>query len=187
MLTLVGCWYIAAAARELRRRPIRREVEGETLVLFRDASGTPHALTDVCAHRGMALSRGKVVGAWVQCPYHGWQYDGQAPVTHVPALCDEDDLPQPKTVRRFPAVEQDEQIWLWIGTDEPDSTPPTFPHYGERGWRTFFMQTRFAAPADACLENVLDVPHTLLVHPGLFRGEQTKPTRAIIPLYRCHR
>ena len=180
MLTLVGYWYIAAAARELRRRPIRREVEGETLVLFRDASGIPHALTDACAHRGMALSGGKVVGDCVQCPYHGWQYDGQARVTHVPALCAEDDLPQPKTVRSFPTAEQDEQIWVWIGADEPSQPPPTFPHYGEAGWRTFFMQTRFAAPVDACLENFLDVPHTLLVHPGLFRGEQTKPTRAII-------
>ena len=61
MLRLKNYWYIAAPASKLRRRPIRREVEGETLVLYRDETGQCHALRDRCAHRGMALSRGRVL------------------------------------------------------------------------------------------------------------------------------
>ena len=66
MLKLKDHWYVAAPSRELSRRPLARVVEGEPVVLFRDASGRAHALLDRCAHRGMALSRGRVVGECIQ-------------------------------------------------------------------------------------------------------------------------
>src|SRR5262245_44231240 len=94
MLKLEDYWYIAAPSSELLRRPIRRLVEGETLVVFRDSHGRPQALTDRCAHRGMALSGGKVVGECIECPYHGWQYDGDGRVRAVPALCADEPLPE---------------------------------------------------------------------------------------------
>lgn len=176
MLRLNGYWYIAAPSSELKKKPIRREVEGETLVLFRDSHGQPQALFDRCAHRGMALSRGKVIQDCVECPYHGWQYNGQGKVCAVPALCDTEPLPEPRTMRAFPACEQDQHIWIWLGQEAPVKPPFHFPNCGEPGWTTFFMATRFEAPVEACLENFLDVPHTLLVHPGLFRGNKQKRT-----------
>jgi phenylpropionate dioxygenase-like ring-hydroxylating dioxygenase large terminal subunit len=178
MLRLNGYWYIAAAAADLGRRPLRRAVEGETLVLFRDAAGRSHALLDRCAHRGMALSHGRVVGDCVECPYHGWQYDGTGALRAVPALCAGETLPQPKGMRAFAAAESDGQVWVWVGQGQPSGPPFHFPRCGEAGWSTFFMHTRFAAPVEACLENFLDVPHTLFVHPGLFRGREQRPTRA---------
>ena len=54
MLIINGYWYIAAPASELTKKPIKRKVEGESIVLWRDSSGKPHALRDRCAHRGMA-------------------------------------------------------------------------------------------------------------------------------------
>jgi phenylpropionate dioxygenase-like ring-hydroxylating dioxygenase large terminal subunit len=180
MLKLGGYWYIAAPSGELGRRPIGRLVEGEPLVLFRDAAGRPHALSDRCAHRGMALSHGRVVGDCIECPYHGWQYDGAGRLRAVPALCDGEPLPQPRTMIAFPVVESDRHLWVWIGQEAPAGVPFHFPHCGEPGWSTFFLHTRFQAPVEACLENFLDVPHTLLVHPGLFRGRQPRPTRARI-------
>jgi phenylpropionate dioxygenase-like ring-hydroxylating dioxygenase large terminal subunit len=83
-------------------------------------------------------------------------------------------------MRAFAVAECDEHLWVWIGDDAPAVQPFRFPHCGEPGWQTFFMHTRFEAPVDACLENFLDVPHTLLVHPGLFRGGQARPTRAAV-------
>ena len=177
MLKVSGHWYIAAAARELGQRPIRRRVEGEALVLFRDTAERVHALVDRCAHRGMALSRGEVVGGCLQCPYHGWRYDGQGALKEVPALTEGELLPRACSLRSFPVAEQDEQLWVWIGGGKPDRPPFRFPHHGQRGWGSFFMQTRFEAPVEDCLENFLDVPHTLFVHPSLFRGRQQRPTR----------
>src|SRR6202030_740767 len=68
-------WYIAAEARELKRKPIGLELYGEKLVLFRDERGWPAALEDRCAHRNLELSQGKTVDGCVECQYHGWRYD----------------------------------------------------------------------------------------------------------------
>lgn len=178
MLRLNGYWYIAAPSEELGRAPLRRAVEGETLVLFRDSAGRPHALRDRCAHRGMALSKGRVEGDCLRCPYHGWKYDGAGSLREVPALGGDEPLPQAPTMRAFPVVEQDRHLWVWIGEGAPTHPPFRFPHADEPGWSTFFMHTRFEAPVEACLENFLDVPHTIFVHPGLFRGAEARPTRA---------
>ncbi len=177
MLRLHGYWYIAAPADELGRTPVRREVEGETLVLFRDGEGRPRALRDRCAHRGMALSHGRVEQGCLRCPYHGWRYDGEGRLREIPALPPGDPLPQ-TSMRPFPVVEQEGHLWVWIGEGVPTHPPFRFPHYGEEGWSTFFMHTRFEAPVEPCLENFLDVPHTIYVHPGLFRGAAPASTRA---------
>jgi phenylpropionate dioxygenase-like ring-hydroxylating dioxygenase large terminal subunit len=182
MLILPDYWYIAAPCQDLARKPIRRLVEGEPLVLFRDTAGKPHALRDRCAHRGMPLSCGRVIEDCIECPYHGWRYDGAGAVRAVPALCEGEPLPQPKTMRAYPVVERDEHLWVWLGEDEPAEPPFHFPRCGEPSWSTFFLHTRFEAPVEACLENFLDVPHTLLVHPGLFRGKSQRPTRARVRL-----
>ena len=34
-----------------------------------------HALADVCAHQGGPLSEGRLTGARLACPWHGWMYD----------------------------------------------------------------------------------------------------------------
>lgn len=67
-LELKKYWYIAAETRALKRRPIARTVLGEPIVLFRAAASSPAALSDSCAHRGMALSRGRVTDGLLECP-----------------------------------------------------------------------------------------------------------------------
>ncbi len=183
MDTINGYWYIAASGSELKNKPIKRKVEGESIVLWRDRTGKPQALRDRCAHRGMALSAGKVVNGCIQCPYHGYTYDGEGTLKDIPSLCSGESLPKLKSMKSLAVCEQQEQLWVWIGEGEPTREPFHFPHYGEQGWTTFFMQTRFHAPVDMCLENFLDVPHTIFVHPGLFRNEdqdtvQTRVTRS---------
>jgi phenylpropionate dioxygenase-like ring-hydroxylating dioxygenase large terminal subunit len=178
MLKLENYWYIAAPSEELGTRPISRSVEGEVLVLFRERTGAARALVDRCAHRGMVLSRGRVVDDCIECPYHGWRYDGSGRVRAVPALCAGEPLPQPSTMRAYPTIERDDHVWVWIGSGAPTPEPFQFPRYGEPGWTTFFMQTRFEAPVEDCLENFLDVPHTIFTHPGLFRSNTQRPVRA---------
>ncbi len=178
MQKLPNAWYIACSAAELGARPIRRVVEGETLALFRDASGRPQAVADRCAHRGMALSAGKVVDGCVQCPYHGWRYDGEGMLKAVPALCEGEPLPLKKALRAFPVREQQGQVWVWTGDEAPKAEPYAFARHGDPGWSSFVMQTRMEAPVELCLENFLDVPHTIFAHPGLFRAGEQHPTKA---------
>ncbi|MGA8220367.1 MAG: aromatic ring-hydroxylating dioxygenase subunit alpha [Candidatus Acidiferrales bacterium] len=172
-------WYIAAEARELKRKPIGIELYGEKLVLFRDAKGEPAALEDRCAHRNLELSEGRTVEGCIECQYHGWRYDGAGALTAVPSLGANACVPNHR-VRAFPAAEQDGYIWVFLGRGAPQSQPFHFPHYGEKGWTTFRMKTRFEASVESCLENFLDCPHTVFVHKGWFRSHDTRELTAIV-------
>jgi nitrite reductase/ring-hydroxylating ferredoxin subunit len=50
------------------------EIEGTRIVLAR-VGDTIYACGDTCAHRGGPLSEGKLSGARLACPWHGWMYD----------------------------------------------------------------------------------------------------------------
>ena len=79
-----NAWYIAAWADELKDAPVARRICNEPLVLFRDASGRAAALADRCCHRAAPLPRGELVGAGIQCGYHGLAFDGAARCVAIP-------------------------------------------------------------------------------------------------------
>ncbi|HXG57607.1 MAG TPA: aromatic ring-hydroxylating dioxygenase subunit alpha [Thermoanaerobaculia bacterium] len=176
-LQLRDFWFIAAASRDLRGAPVARTILGEPVVLFRDGSGRAAALRDRCAHRNMRLSAGSVRDGAIECPYHGWTYRGDGTCARIPSL--EGDPPPHVRVDSFPTREHDGFVWICLG-DPASREPFRFPHAGEEGWTTFTMTTRFEAGAFSCLENFLDVPHTVYVHQGWFRNRAARPTRAVV-------
>jgi phenylpropionate dioxygenase-like ring-hydroxylating dioxygenase large terminal subunit len=178
-MSLKNYWYIAAESRELKKRPIARTIFGEKIVLFRDARREAGALLDRCAHRNMALSLGRVVQDCVECPYHGWRYDRTGKCLAVPSMGDNPKLPG-ATVKSFPVLEQDGYIWIFPGDQFNNDKPFHFPHYGETGWTSFKMKTRFLSTVEACLENFLDCPHTVFVHKGWFRSHHTQSLSAVV-------
>ena len=50
------------------------ELQGTRVVLAR-VGDRVYACGDACAHRGGPLSEGKLSGARLACPWHGWHYD----------------------------------------------------------------------------------------------------------------
>jgi len=171
-------WQIAAKARDLRRKPIKIFIDDRHVVLFRTASGKIGALEDRCAHRNAPLSEGKVCSESLQCPYHGWRYDTQGRVVEVPALREPGNAAALR-VPHYRAVEQQGFIWL-APESQASAPPPEFPHYCERGWTSFVMQTRFHGSIESCLENFLDCPHATFVHRYLFRAPTARPVRAVV-------
>src|SRR5438552_5667281 len=177
-LRLREYWYIAAESRALRASPIHRAILGEHVVLFRDERGNAAALRDRCAHRNMRLSAGKVRDGRIECPYHGWTYSRDGQCVGIPSLDVLGGAREVPRVDAFPTIERDGFVWIWMGSGQPARDPFRFEHAGERGWTTFRMTTRFEASAFACLENFLDVPHTVYVHSGWFRNRSARLTRA---------
>jgi len=56
-------WYAVLESKEVRPgKPLGVTRMGEKLVFWRDGAGKPSCLRDLCAHRGAALSLGKVCG-----------------------------------------------------------------------------------------------------------------------------
>jgi nitrite reductase/ring-hydroxylating ferredoxin subunit len=65
---------VAALDELVAGQPRLVEVGGTRVVLVR-VGDTVYACGDVCAHRGGPLSEGKLTGARLACPWHGWMYD----------------------------------------------------------------------------------------------------------------
>ena len=83
----INFWYAAELSeRVTNEAPTHVRMLGLDFVLFRDTKGQVHCLSNTCVHRGGALARGKVEGDCVQCPYHGWQFDGDGVCQCVPSL-----------------------------------------------------------------------------------------------------
>lgn len=168
-------WFVACLASELgRRRPLARTLSGVPLVLFRDAAGRPGALLDRCAHRNIPLSTGRVVGAHVQCPYHGWEFDTAGRCQHVPGLCKPLDPERGRRVPAYPTREQDGFIWVYTTPDvEPIREPYRFPAL-DRRYTSLRREVHAKSTLHAAIENALDVPHTAYLHGGLFRTAKRK-------------
>lgn len=193
-------WYVACLATELTpARPLSRTILGTPLVLFRDAAGKPAALFDRCLHRNARLSAGDCFDGKLGCPYHGWVYDGSGACVEIPSLgpsqCGQ--LLDAKghaeaglqlrpgdvgRVRRFEAREQDGLVFVFMGDELAHARAEPFrvPKWGEPGWVTYFMVTRFPNGVTNLVENFMDVPHTVFVHKGWFRNRKLKPVPAVV-------
>src|SRR3546814_9963973 len=78
-------WVIVALSSAVMDQPKPVRCDGADYVLFRNEAGDIRALVDQCAHRRAPLSLGRVVaGGLIECPYHGWRYDGSGACVAIP-------------------------------------------------------------------------------------------------------
>ncbi|HEV7851225.1 MAG TPA: Rieske (2Fe-2S) protein, partial [Mycobacterium sp.] len=79
---------------------------GVDLVAFRDHSGAVHVLNAHCQHLGANLSKGGcVVEDGIQCPFHGWVWNGEGRNVRIPY---ENRPNRGRRVRSWPVTELNE-------------------------------------------------------------------------------
>src|SRR5260370_18704357 len=103
---LRACWHPVAFAAGLHDQPAHADLLGEPLVLWRGSDGSPRAMSDVCIHRGTALSLGRVSGDEIVCPYHACRYGPDGRCTAIPQLEDPSRRPAKARSAAFPAHER---------------------------------------------------------------------------------
>jgi len=167
-------WYVLAESRELRKNQVlSRKLFGEWLAVFRDAEGKPVVVQDRCRHRSAQLSLGKVENGCLRCPYHGWLYDREGEVVEVPSEGSNFKRMKSRRVQRYSTLERDDYIYVRLQDGENSWTEPfSMRHYQEPGWHTVRLINRFQNTVTNCVENFIDIPHTVSVHPKIFRTEQ---------------
>jgi phenylpropionate dioxygenase-like ring-hydroxylating dioxygenase large terminal subunit len=125
---------------------------GERVVLFRDAGGALVGLIDRCPHRGVALSLGKIDRGIVQCPFHGWRFDGAGRNVHVPWN------PDAKCANlgalSLPVRESGGFAWVYTGF-APTTEPILSETLADPRWNVHWTRA---------MENMLDSPHLPFVH-----------------------
>lgn len=183
-------WYVACTAAELRRSRVRATtILGLGIVVFRSPDdGTLAALVDQCVHRGTALSAGRLRNGCLECPYHGWRYDKNGRVVHIPSM-DGPDLPEKPhafSQQAFPVREAFGLIWVYPGDADPDAREIfEMPYWKEPGWVNYYMVSRFAGSVSALAQNFMDVPHTVYVHNRIFRKSPAKLMRSTVEFTRA--
>jgi phenylpropionate dioxygenase-like ring-hydroxylating dioxygenase large terminal subunit len=166
-------WYAVAVLQDLDpAAPWRFTLLEQDLVLWFDrAAGQWRAFADVCPHRLVPLSEGRInARGELECPYHGWSFDGSGACTAVPqadpaaaaAAC-----ASPRSrCRSYATATGQGLLFVFAGDPErADAVPlPLVPVLEEPGW---LVQDTFRdLPMDALtlLENVLDVSHVPFTH-----------------------
>jgi phenylpropionate dioxygenase-like ring-hydroxylating dioxygenase large terminal subunit len=162
----INFWYAAEQSENVTDEPVGVRMLGQDFVLFRDTSGQVHCLSNVCAHRGAALAGGKVKGDCVECPYHGWQYNGGGQCTTIPAASDDVKIPKRARVDSYPTTERYGLIFAFLG-DLPESERPPImecKEYGQEGWRATTIVFDWDFDYKRSIENALDAAHNEFVH-----------------------
>jgi phenylpropionate dioxygenase-like ring-hydroxylating dioxygenase large terminal subunit len=158
-------WYVAGYGSEVGRGLLARTILGEPLVFYRTRAGEPVALADRCVHRRFPLSHSTLDGDRIVCGYHGFTYDSNGACVSVPA---QQRIPRTANVRRYPAVERDSFLWVWIG-DEGAADPaavPRAPWLADAGWTTVSGMEHVPARYALVVDNLLDLSHETYLHAG---------------------
>ncbi len=173
---LRACWHPVAFARELTDQAVAADLLGEALVLWRGSDGQPRANSDLCVHRGTALSLGWVSGDELVCPYHGWRYRADGRCVAIPQLEDPGRVPAKARIATFQCQERFGLIW--VALDEPRWPLPAVPEL-EDGSMALVSAGPYRWECDAArqVENFTDFGHFPWVHPGLL-GD---PERPVVP------
>lgn len=121
-------WYCAARTEEILAKPVPRTIVNTEMVLFRDGLGHVKALAAMCAHRGGNLGSGRCVNGNLECPWHGWRYDGAGNCTYIPSIGPAGKIPGAAKVPAYPVHEAQGLIYVWPSTEvDPDWRPA---HHG---------------------------------------------------------
>ncbi|CAG9467686.1 unnamed protein product [Pedinophyceae sp. YPF-701] len=164
---------------------------GEAIVLWKDGAAW-RAFADRCPHRAVPLSEGRINEAGrIECPYHGWDFDGAGKCHHVPQAPERTHASAAGSPRacavRFPVAVRQGLVFVHMkplppntppGESEPD--PADIPLLDDvdtdAGWVMDTVVRDMPMSAATVFENVLDVSHVPHTHHGTVgRRERSTP------------
>ena len=156
-------WQAVAESRRVKQRPVRVLADGVPLVIFRDAHGV-RCLVDRCPHRAAPLSLGRVIDGLIECPYHGWRFNGAGRCRVMPGLLDSVPAISVPTRR----VAERAGLVFVTGSDEPGE--PYTGVLANLDTVSTRVESRVRAQLVDVAENILDATHTHFTHKGILRG-----------------
>jgi phenylpropionate dioxygenase-like ring-hydroxylating dioxygenase large terminal subunit len=162
----INFWYPMATSAELTDKPLRVRALAQDFVVFRDSQGKAQCLSNTCTHRGGSLAGGKIVGDHVQCPYHGWQFDGVGQCKRIPSLGAKASVPGRTRVDAYPVQESYGLIFAFLGDLPEAERPPVLAvkEWDQPGWRMTLQHFPIQGYYERSIENGIDPAHNEYVH-----------------------
>lgn len=166
---LAASWYIAMSSKDLKKKPLKIELFGQSLVAWRDEKGHPVIMELYCPHLGASLAMGKVVDGCIQCPFHHWRFDDSGECVSAPAL---DRIPSTAHQTTYTTIERYGYIWVWYGSETPLFPLPECAAAESEADQ--YMPLRFTyntrTTVRMMVENAYDYYHVITLHAQKLSG-----------------
>ncbi|MBM7806830.1 phenylpropionate dioxygenase-like ring-hydroxylating dioxygenase large terminal subunit [Geodermatophilus bullaregiensis] len=120
-------WFPVARATEVGTTPVPVGAAGRAYVVVRLRPGAEvSAFPARCPHRLVPLAAATVVEGRLQCPYHGWRFDGEGRCVDVPSLGPDGTAP-PRADLSVPWAVEERHGWVWLAPERTAATLPATP------------------------------------------------------------
>jgi hypothetical protein len=122
------------------------------------------------------LSAGKIVDGTIECPFHGWRFDGNGVCRKMPCLAGDPPL---RKARSLDAISRYGLVFARMGKGAAEPLAPVL--HGTRAFVHLWAGLDVKGDLAHVAENFLDATHTITVHPGLLRGTAAaSPTEILV-------
>jgi nitrite reductase/ring-hydroxylating ferredoxin subunit len=137
-------------------------------VLYRTAEGVARVLDAHCTHLGAHLAvGGRVEGACIRCPFHGWRFDGGTGRCEEIPYGDTVRIPPKAHTRSYPTLERNRMVWAWYHAQggDPFYDVPEVPEFSDPDWLPIeIVEFPVRVSAQDMAENNVDFAHFRFVH-----------------------
>lgn len=119
-------WTPAMTAREIPAAdepPVRLQLLGEALLVFRDSEGRIGVIEEHCPHRGASLFFGRNEKGGIRCVYHGWKFDVDGRCMEMPTEPAGSPMQAKVRARTYPARLAGAVLWVYMGEGEAPPMP----------------------------------------------------------------
>ena len=165
-------WYPIAIEKFVdKSKPFKSVVLDKAIVTWYDGKYW-NTVNDRCPHRGAPLSEGRLEHGMLQCPYHGYEFNGCGECVKIPQTLrnDRNFLSKMDTNSKITTV-NDDVIWVWMNsTSFPTYDPPKYVNSEEDSSIYTYIKEDYmtSVPFDYryLQENIMDVSHTSFTHHG---------------------
>jgi len=165
---LAPFWYPVAFSSEVTaEKPYGTRLLDERIVVYRLSDGAIVAARDICLHRGVPLSLGRLDGDELVCAYHGIRYNKQGQCVCIPAYS-ESTIPSRLKLKLFSVMERYGLVWIRL-VDDGDVPFPDLSEWDDPNYLCILpASVEINAAAGRQMEGFLDVSHFAFVHAESF-------------------
>jgi phenylpropionate dioxygenase-like ring-hydroxylating dioxygenase large terminal subunit len=171
-------WQVACRATEVPGPGdyLEYEIVGHSVLIVRDRNGALGAFRNGCRHRGTPVARGGGTTDCFICPFHGWTYDLDGTLRHIPAAWDFTHVDT--GAHGLAPVKVDEfDGWVYVNLD-PDAEPlrdflgdTVMRHLrvwpDEHKWKAVHVGIVVKANWKVVLDAFMESYHSSFVHPSI--------------------
>ena len=166
--------------------PVKAQVFGEDLVVFRDTNGRVGVMDEYCPHRRVSLVLGRNEDCGLRCLYHGWKMDVAGNVLEMVSEPAASGMAQKVKHLAYPTQEWGGFVWAYMGP------PETKPEFQPPAWApTADVKVTIAKAIIPCnwaqiLEGAIDSAHSSSLHssdmvPARVEGAEATDTNWLRP------